>query len=66
MDRVRFLSLSEVSPPESLIKQHYRIYEALKARDAEAAERAIHDHLQEMIYSITPIALQNTEWFEIE
>ncbi|MBF4652049.1 GntR family transcriptional regulator, partial [Serratia marcescens] len=28
--------------------------------------RAIHDHLQEMIYSITPIALQNTEWFEIE
>ncbi|WP_262241841.1 GntR family transcriptional regulator [Serratia liquefaciens] len=66
MDRVRFLSLSEVSPPESLIQQHYRIFEALKAQDANAAERAIHEHLQEMIYSITPISLQNTEWFEVE
>ncbi|HEI8867572.1 GntR family transcriptional regulator [Serratia sp. AKBS12] len=66
MDRVRFLSLSEVSPPESLIQQHYRIFDALKAHDPDAAERAIHDHLQEMIYSITPIALQNTDWFEAE
>ncbi|EFE95921.1 GntR family transcriptional regulator [Serratia odorifera] len=66
MDRVRFLSLSEVSPPENLIQQHYRIFDALKAHDPDAAERAIHDHLQEMIYSITPIALQNTDWFEAE
>lgn len=66
MDRVRFLSLSEVSPPERLIQQHYHIFEALKAQDPDAAERAIHEHLQEMIYSITPIALQNTDWFETE
>lgn len=66
MDRVRFLSLSEVSPPENLIQQHYQIFEAIKAGDPEAAELAIHEHLQEMIYSITPIALQNTDWFEAE
>ncbi|HHQ6625277.1 GntR family transcriptional regulator [Serratia sp. JSRIV002] len=66
MDRVRFLSLSEVSPPENLIHQHYRIFAALKAQDPDAAELAIHEHLQEMIYSITPIALQNTDWFEAE
>ena len=66
MDRVRFLSLSEVSPPETLIQQHYRIFDALKAHDPDAAERAVHDHLQEMIYSITPIALQNSSWFEVE
>lgn len=66
MDRVRFLSLSEVSPPENLIHQHYRIFEALKAQDPDAAELAIHEHLQEMIYSITPIAMQNTDWFDAE
>jgi DNA-binding GntR family transcriptional regulator len=66
MDRVRFLSLSEVSPPESLIQQHYRIFNALKAQDADAAETAIYEHLQEIIYSITPIALQNSDWFETE
>ncbi|GLW36474.1 GntR family transcriptional regulator [Pectobacterium carotovorum subsp. carotovorum] len=64
MDRVRFLSLSQVSPPLSLIQQHYVIFSALKARDPDAAEKAIREHLQEMIYSITPIAQQNSDWFE--
>lgn len=64
MDRVRFLSLSQVSPPVSLIQQHYLIFNALKARDPDAAEKAIREHLQEMIYSITPIAQQNSDWFE--
>ncbi|PKH20131.1 GntR family transcriptional regulator [Enterobacterales bacterium CwR94] len=64
MDRVRFLTLSKVSPPWSLIEQHQHIFEALKARDAEAAEQALRRHLQEMIFSITPIAEQNSEWFE--
>lgn len=63
MDRVRFLSLSKVSPPESLITQHQEIVSALKARDADTAETAIRRHLQELIYSITPIAEQNSDWF---
>lgn len=65
MDRVRFLSLVDVSPPEKLIQQHYSILEALKAGDPDAAELAAHLHLQEIIYSITSVALQNTDWFEI-
>ncbi|AUH02026.1 GntR family transcriptional regulator [Pectobacteriaceae bacterium CE70] len=64
MDRVRFLSLSQVSPPQSLIQQHYQIFNALKAHNADDAENAIRIHLQEMIYSITPIAQQNRDWFE--
>ena len=64
MDRVRFLTLSKVSPPESLIEQHHEIYRALVARDVEGAEKALRRHLQEMIFSITPIAEQNSEWFE--
>ena len=64
MDRVRFLSLSQVSPPNSLIQQHYLILDGLKNRDPDAAEKAIREHLQEKIYSITPIAEQNSDWFE--
>lgn len=64
MDRVRFLTLSEVSPPLSLIEQHQRIFQALVARDADNAERALRTHLQEMIFSITPIAERNSAWFE--
>jgi DNA-binding GntR family transcriptional regulator len=66
MDRVRFLSLSEVSPPESLIEQHYNIFYALEARDPNAAELAMQEHLREIIVSINPIAEQNVEWFEYE
>lgn len=64
MDRVRFLTLSEVSPPESLIEQHQEIFAALQAHNADAAEAAMRRHLQEMIFSITPIAERNSEWFE--
>ena len=64
MDRVRFLTLSEVSPPDSLIEQHEEILSALKNHDADAAEAAMRRHLQEMIFSITPIAKRNSEWFE--
>ncbi len=66
MDRVRFLTLSKVSPPENLIAQHYAIFDGLKAHDPDAAEKAIRIHLQEMISTITPIAEQNSDWFDAE
>jgi len=40
MDRVRYLSLNEVSPLDLLIKQHVHIVNALKAHDPDAAEEA--------------------------
>lgn len=64
MDRVRYLTLSKVSPPESLIEQHEEIFSTLRSHDADGAEQAMRRHLQEMIFSITPIAEQNSEWFE--
>ncbi|SFN32326.1 DNA-binding transcriptional regulator, GntR family [Izhakiella capsodis] len=64
MDRVRYLTLSEVSPPESLIQQHEKIYQGLIQRDANAAACAMQKHLQEIIFSITPIAEHNASWFE--
>jgi len=64
MDRVRFLSLEQVSPPQRLITQHFAIFNRIKARDPDAAEQAMREQLQELIYTITPIAEQNRDWFE--
>lgn len=66
MDRVRFLTLSKVSPPESLITQHEKIYQAIADHNPESAEKAVLVHLQEMIHTITPIEQQNQDWFEQE
>jgi DNA-binding GntR family transcriptional regulator len=64
MDRVRFLSLEQVSPPQGLITQHFAIFNCIKARDADAAELAMREHLQALIYTITPIAELKSDWFE--
>ncbi|WP_413736789.1 GntR family transcriptional regulator [Sodalis sp. RH21] len=66
MDRVRFLTLNEVSPPSLLLVQHQAIVDAIKAHDPQAAEHAMRNHLQEMIRSIKIIEGQNSEWFESE
>lgn len=66
MDRVRFMSLADVSPPESLIEQHYEIYKALENHDPEAAERAMKQHLSEMTSTFTTISQRNTDWFEAD
>jgi len=63
MDRVRFLSLDAVSPPQLLIAQHQRIVDALRARDAAAAEAAMAAHLQEISHTLSTIAQQNHDWF---
>jgi len=64
MDRVRYLSLPEVSPLELLIKQHARIVSALKEHDADGAEEAMRAHLREILVSLGPVAERNPDWFE--
>src|ERR1700758_3714107 len=49
MDRVRYLSLHEVSPLDLLIKQHALIVSGLKAHDPDAAEEAMRTHLREIL-----------------
>ncbi|NWK76653.1 GntR family transcriptional regulator [Aquitalea sp. LB_tupeE] len=63
MDRVRFLSLDAVSPPELLIEQHAQIVSALQARDADASEAAMAAHLQEIGRSVLEVARHNQDWF---
>ncbi|WP_082508688.1 GntR family transcriptional regulator [Burkholderia sp. Leaf177] len=64
MDRVRYLSLPDVSPLELIIKQHARIVSALKAHDADGAEDAMRAHLREILTSLKPVAERNPDWFE--
>lgn len=64
MDRVRYLSLHEVSPLDLLIKQHALIVNGLKAHDPDAAENAMRAHLREILVSLTPVAKLNPDWFE--
>jgi GntR family transcriptional regulator, rspAB operon transcriptional repressor len=63
MDRVRFLSLEEISSPDDLIKQHEKILMALKKHDPELAAIALHEHLSAILQTIKIVSQQKTEWF---
>ncbi|MFM0074356.1 GntR family transcriptional regulator [Paraburkholderia sediminicola] len=66
MDRVRYLSLPEVSPLDLLIKQHAKILAGLRAHDPGAAEEAMRSHLREILMSLGPIAERNPAWFDAD
>lgn len=48
-DRLRFLSLPNVTPVDLLIEQHKAMLSAVKRRDPAAAEAAVHVHLSEVL-----------------
>lgn len=64
MDRVRYLSLEEESPPVSLVDQHARIVESIRNGDPHGAEEAMRTHLQGIFISMTPIVGKHPDWFE--
>ena len=66
MDRVRYMSLDHVSPPAMLLEQHRDIFNALKARDGQQADAAMHRHLHEISQSILLIRQENQAWFSEE
>ncbi|WP_225766345.1 GntR family transcriptional regulator [Inquilinus sp. Marseille-Q2685] len=66
MDRVRYLSLPDVSPLEMLISQHEEIVAGLRAHDPDAAEAAMRRHLREILSSLGPIAQRRPELFELD
>jgi DNA-binding GntR family transcriptional regulator len=66
MDRVRYLSFSGASPFPLLIRQHAAIVEALARRKRLAAERAMRQHLREILTALPAIAAEHPELFEPE
>lgn len=66
IDRVRYMSLDHVSPPEMLLRQHHDIFSALENRDGNAVESAMTQHLQEISESVQLIRQENSGWFSEE
>jgi GntR family transcriptional regulator, rspAB operon transcriptional repressor len=66
MDRVRYLSLGEITSLQMLIAQHAAIVHALRSRDPAMAEEAMRSHLREINLSFGPIRERNPDWFEAE
>lgn len=65
MDRVRYLSYTEVSPADRLIAQHSAIVEAIAAHDADAAEAAVRAHMAEILQQLPQLAQRYPEMFDI-
>ncbi|EKK5269712.1 GntR family transcriptional regulator [Cronobacter dublinensis] len=66
IDRVRYMSLDHVSPPEMLLRQHNDIFHALEHRDPQAADETMRLHLQEISESVLLIRQENRDWFSEE
>ncbi len=63
IDRVRYMSLDHVSPPEMLLEQHLSIFHALEKGDADGVDLAMTRHLQEISESVQLIKQENRDWF---
>lgn len=66
IDRVRYMSLDHVSPPDMLLAQHLSIFTALENHDADAVDLAMTRHLQEISESVQLIKQENSDWFSDE
>jgi DNA-binding GntR family transcriptional regulator len=63
MDRIRYLSLDDVTPIHLLIEQHERIVNGIEAGDPAGAMAAMHKHLLEITMSLPNIASRFPELF---
>ncbi len=63
IDRVRFMSLEQTSPLNSLYQQHFDIFSAIQQRECEKAEASMSFHLEEINFSVLTISNKNKDWF---
>jgi DNA-binding GntR family transcriptional regulator len=63
MDRVRYLSLSDATPLDTLIGQHKAIADSMRRGDADAAEASMRQHLSEILKSLPIVAEAHSDWF---
>ena len=66
MDRVRYLDVKQATPRHLIVAQHTEIVDAIKASDPAAAEKAMHQHLSEILRSLPELAAQHPDLFEPE
>ncbi len=64
MDRVRYLSFIRFPMPK-LIAQHETVVNAIAAGKPEMADRAMRDHLREILSALPDIAAAQPEFFDV-
>ena len=62
-DRIRFLSLPAATPIPVLIAQHRAILATVLDRDAAAAERAVRDHMAEVLKIVSDLPARHPDLF---
>jgi DNA-binding GntR family transcriptional regulator len=60
-DRIRFLSLPDVTPVDLLIGQHRAILDAVMARDADTAEKILRAHLSIVVETAAALMRTNPD-----
>jgi DNA-binding GntR family transcriptional regulator len=60
-DRIRFLSLPDVTPIDYLIEQHRKILSAVEARDPETAEKTLRAHLSIVVETAAALMRTNPD-----
>ena len=60
-DRIRFLSLPDVTPVDLLIGQHRAILDAVVARDADTAEKTLRAHLSIVVETAAELMRTNPD-----
>lgn len=63
MDRVRYLSLPQATPLETIIDQHEQIVRAIAGGAPEDAEQAMRQHLSEILFSLPKLAARHPAYF---
>ncbi len=64
MDRVRYLSLPDATPAARLIQQHAAIVDAIAARDPDAAEAVMRQHLTELLACLPGLVARLPDYFD--
>ncbi|CAH2604081.1 GntR family transcriptional regulator [Rhodovastum atsumiense] len=64
LDRACRLSLAGPKPLQALVDQHAAIVAAIDARDPDAAERAMRQHLTELLHALPEMEERYPEMFE--
>ena len=63
MDRVRYLSLPDATPLETIIGQHERIVDAIGRASPGEAEAAMRHHLSEILISLPKLSAEKAKLF---
>lgn len=64
LDRIRYLSLGNESPVESLIEHHKTIFQAIEDYDYERVKELLREHHNEVLQTHISIKRKYEQWFE--